>query len=148
MRSAGSLAELGASAGVVDGLLTKFSKCFRREADGGCFAGNTLKPLSNQQRLHQVNTEQLFENFRSAAVHAATYRYGMRWKTVLPEQILHRHPSLGFLQKADDLLFREPLLHVRLLLQRRTLLTSFWPCLWGAGSLAKAKARKMVWIAR
>jgi hypothetical protein len=25
-----------------------------------------MKPLSNQQRLHQVNTEQLFENYRSA----------------------------------------------------------------------------------
>jgi len=49
-----------------------------------------LKPLSNQQRLNQVNTEQLFENFRSASVHAATYRYGMRWKTVRGTQYLFR----------------------------------------------------------
>ena len=49
-----------------------------------------MKPLSNQQRLHQVNTEQLCENFRLASVHAATYRYGMRWKTVRGTQYLFR----------------------------------------------------------
>jgi hypothetical protein len=36
-----------------------------------------MKPLSNQQRLHQVNTEQLFENYRSALNHATSYQYGM-----------------------------------------------------------------------
>jgi hypothetical protein len=41
-----------------------------------------MKPLSNQQRLHQVNSEQLYENYRSALGHAASYIYGMRWKTV------------------------------------------------------------------
>ncbi|WP_208450957.1 hypothetical protein, partial [Burkholderia cenocepacia] len=40
---------------------------------------------------------------------------------------------LGFLQKPDDLLFRKALLHVRLLLRKRTLLDSGWPCLQGAG---------------
>ncbi|WP_244255718.1 hypothetical protein, partial [Burkholderia vietnamiensis] len=38
-----------------------------------------------------------------------------------------------FLQKPDDLLFRKALLHVRLLLRKRTLLDSGWPCLQGAG---------------
>ncbi|WP_173262976.1 ParB N-terminal domain-containing protein, partial [Paraburkholderia sp. NMBU_R16] len=40
---------------------------------------------------------------------------------------------LGFLQKPDDLLFRKTLLHVRLLLRKRTLLGSDWPGLLGAG---------------
>ncbi|MDN7965871.1 Imm52 family immunity protein, partial [Burkholderia multivorans] len=43
--------------------------------------------------------------------------------------------GLGFLQKPDDLLFRKALLHVRLLLRKRTLLDSGWPCLQGAGQL-------------
>jgi len=54
------------------------------------FAGNIVKLLSNQQRLHQVNTEQLFENYRSALNHAASYRYGMRWKTVRGTEYLFR----------------------------------------------------------
>ncbi|WP_230878085.1 hypothetical protein, partial [Burkholderia sp. 9777_1386] len=41
--------------------------------------------------------------------------------------------GFGFLQKPDDLLFRKALLHVRLLLRKRTLLDSSWPCLQGAG---------------
>ena len=49
-----------------------------------------MKPLSNQQRLHQVNSEQLFENYRSALSHAASYRYGMRWKTVRHAEYLFR----------------------------------------------------------
>jgi hypothetical protein len=49
-----------------------------------------MKPLSNQQRLHQVNTEQLFENYRSAMHHAASYQYGMRWKTVRSKDYLFR----------------------------------------------------------
>lgn len=49
-----------------------------------------MKPLSNQQRLHLVNTEQLFENHRSAASHAASYRYGMRWKKVRSTEYLFR----------------------------------------------------------
>ncbi|MBU9122868.1 hypothetical protein KTD15_29230, partial [Burkholderia multivorans] len=43
--------------------------------------------------------------------------------------------GLGFLQKPDDLLFRKALLHVRLLLRKRTLLDSGWPCLQGAGQV-------------
>lgn len=49
-----------------------------------------MKPLSNQQRLHQVNTEQLFENYRSALSHATSYTYGMRWKTVRNTEYLFR----------------------------------------------------------
>jgi hypothetical protein len=49
-----------------------------------------MKPLSNQQRLHQVNTEQLFENYRAALSHAASYQYGMRWKTVRTAEYLFR----------------------------------------------------------
>ncbi|WP_208446994.1 hypothetical protein, partial [Burkholderia anthina] len=39
----------------------------------------------------------------------------------------------SFLQKPYDLLFRKALLHVRLLLRKRTLLDSGWPGLQGAG---------------
>ena len=49
-----------------------------------------MKPLSNQQRLHQVNTAQLFENYRPALAHAASYTYGMRWKTVRNTEYLFR----------------------------------------------------------
>ena len=49
-----------------------------------------MKPLSNQQRLHQVNTAQLFENYRPALGHAASYTYGMRWKTVRNTEYLFR----------------------------------------------------------
>lgn len=49
-----------------------------------------MKLLSNQQRLHQVNSEQLFENYRSALGHAAVYTYGMRWKTVRSTEYLFR----------------------------------------------------------
>ncbi|MDV2153717.1 hypothetical protein RZ125_33450, partial [Burkholderia pseudomallei] len=43
-----------------------------------------------------------------------------------------RHTGLGFLQKPDDLLFRKALLHVRLLLRKRTLLDSV-TCLISSG---------------
>jgi hypothetical protein len=49
-----------------------------------------MKLLSNQQRLHQVNTAQLFENYRPALAHAASYTYGMRWKTVRNTEYLFR----------------------------------------------------------
>ena len=49
-----------------------------------------MKSLSNQQRLHQVNTGQLFENYRPALGHAASYTYGMRWKTVRNTEYLFR----------------------------------------------------------
>lgn len=49
-----------------------------------------MKPLTNQQRLHQVNTEQLFESYRSAQSHQVAYRYGMRWKTVRGKEYLFK----------------------------------------------------------
>jgi hypothetical protein len=49
-----------------------------------------MKPLSNQQRLHQVNSEQLFENYRTAANHSKVYTYGMRWKTVRGKEYLFK----------------------------------------------------------
>lgn len=45
---------------------------------------------------------------------------------MFPAQILDRHTALGLLEESDDLLFREPLLHARFSLQKRTLLTSCW----------------------
>lgn len=49
-----------------------------------------MKLLSNQQRLHLVNTEQLFENYRVAQRQARPYVYGMRWKTVRQVEYLFR----------------------------------------------------------
>ncbi len=49
-----------------------------------------MKAFTNQQRLHQVNSEQLFENYRSAQTHRATYQYGMRWKTVRGKEYLFK----------------------------------------------------------
>ncbi len=49
-----------------------------------------MKSLSNQQRLHQVNTAQLYENYRAAQSHAASYTYAMRWKTVRGTEYLFR----------------------------------------------------------
>jgi len=63
---------------------------FRQDFGSVTFAGNAMKPLSNQQRLHQVNTEQLFENYRSAFGHSASYTYSMRWKTVRDTEYLFR----------------------------------------------------------
>lgn len=55
-----------------------------------------MKPLSNQQRLHLVNSEQLYENYRAALRHAAAHRYGMRWKTVRGVEYLFRdHDAHG-----------------------------------------------------
>ena len=49
-----------------------------------------VKSLSNQQRLHLVNSEQLYDNYRVALRHAAAHRYGMRWKTVRGVEYLFR----------------------------------------------------------
>lgn len=49
-----------------------------------------MRALSNQQRLHLVNTEQLFENYREALGHAGSHAYGMRWKTVRGVDYLFR----------------------------------------------------------
>jgi hypothetical protein len=43
---------------------------------------------------------------------------------VLPAQLFDWHAGLGFLQERDDLCFPKALLHVRLLLRKRTLLGS------------------------
>jgi hypothetical protein len=63
---------------------------FRQNLENTFFAGNNLKLLSNQQRLHQVNTAQLYENYRAAQSHAAPYTCGMRWKTVRGTEYLFR----------------------------------------------------------
>jgi hypothetical protein len=49
-----------------------------------------MKPLSNQQRLHLVNSEQLFQSYRIALGHADAYRFGMRWKKVRHREYLFR----------------------------------------------------------
>lgn len=49
-----------------------------------------MRALTNQQRLHLVNTEQLFENYQNALRHAASHLYGMRWKTVRGVDYLFR----------------------------------------------------------
>ena len=49
-----------------------------------------MKLLSNQQRLHLVNTEQLFDNYRLALRHAKAYVYGMRWKSVRGTEYLFK----------------------------------------------------------
>jgi hypothetical protein len=49
-----------------------------------------MKALSNQQRLHQVNSEQLYENYRAAQVHWQAYVYGMRWKTIRGKEYLFK----------------------------------------------------------
>lgn len=49
-----------------------------------------MKSLSNQQRLHLVNAEQLYENYRAALEHTRSYAYGMRWKRVREVDYLFR----------------------------------------------------------
>ena len=49
-----------------------------------------MKPLSNQQRLHHVNSEQLYENYQSTRGHWAAYVYGMRWKTIRGKEYLFK----------------------------------------------------------
>ena len=49
-----------------------------------------MKPLSNQQRLHQVNRDQLYENYRTTPVQWTAYVYGMRWKTIRGKEYLFK----------------------------------------------------------
>lgn len=49
-----------------------------------------MKPLTNQQRLNLVNTEQLHENYCAALRHAQSHAYGMRWKTMRGVDYLFR----------------------------------------------------------
>lgn len=41
-----------------------------------------MQPISHNQRLAWVNSDQLYEAWQSAANHWRTYRYGLRWKMV------------------------------------------------------------------
>ncbi len=49
-----------------------------------------MRPLSNQQRLHLVNSEQLYENWLDAHRRASQYRYGMHWKKAGGHEYLFR----------------------------------------------------------
>jgi len=49
-----------------------------------------VKALSHQQRLHLVNSEQLFENYREALSRSKSYAYGMRWKRIRGVDYLFR----------------------------------------------------------
>lgn len=49
-----------------------------------------MQPLSNQQRLHLVNTQQLYANYVAANRNARSYAYGLRWKTVRGVEYLFR----------------------------------------------------------
>lgn len=52
-----------------------------------------MQSLSNQQRLHLVNTRQLYEGYLVALRHLDAYRYGLRWKTVRGVEYLFRPSS-------------------------------------------------------
>lgn len=49
-----------------------------------------MLPLSNQQRLHLINTQQIYEARIAAYRHVRDYVYGMRWKTVRGVEYLFR----------------------------------------------------------
>jgi hypothetical protein len=49
-----------------------------------------MQALSNQQRLHLVNTQQLYSNYVVAQRHARAHVYGMRWKRVRGIEYLFR----------------------------------------------------------
>jgi len=49
-----------------------------------------MKPLTNQQRLQLVNSEQVFENYLAASRHVCSHVYGMRWKKVRDVEYLFR----------------------------------------------------------
>jgi hypothetical protein len=49
-----------------------------------------MKELSNQQRLHLINSEQLFDNYRAALSRAKSYASGMRWKRIRGVEYLFR----------------------------------------------------------
>lgn len=49
-----------------------------------------MRPISNQQRLHLINTEQLFENYQAALRHVQAYAGSMRWKKVRDAEYLFR----------------------------------------------------------
>ena len=49
-----------------------------------------MRALTHQQRLHLINSEQLFENYREALHQSRTYAYGLRWKRVRGVDYLFR----------------------------------------------------------
>lgn len=49
-----------------------------------------MTPLSNQQRLHLINTQQIHEARMVAYRHVQDYAYGMRWKRVRGAEYLFR----------------------------------------------------------
>jgi hypothetical protein len=49
-----------------------------------------MQLLSNQQRLHLVNTQQLYSNFIAAHHQARSHTYGMRWKNIRGVEYLFR----------------------------------------------------------
>lgn len=49
-----------------------------------------MTPLSNQQRLHLINTQQIHEARMAAYRNAQDYAYGMRWKRVRGAEYLFR----------------------------------------------------------
>lgn len=52
-----------------------------------------MQNLSNQQRLHLVNTHQLYESYLAALRHLEGYRYALRWKSVRGVEYLFRPSS-------------------------------------------------------
>ncbi len=55
-----------------------------------------MKPISHNQRLAWVNSDQLYEAWRDAANHWRSYRYGLRWKTVNGvEKLFRQSDRLG-----------------------------------------------------
>lgn len=49
-----------------------------------------MQPLSNQQRLHLVNSQQLYQNYIAAYRHVRAHAYGMRWKVIRGVEYLFR----------------------------------------------------------
>lgn len=49
-----------------------------------------MKPLSDQQRLHLVESEQLYRAWREVVWRQQEYKYGMRWKSVNGKEYLVR----------------------------------------------------------
>ena len=54
-----------------------------------------MKPLSNQQRLHLINTQQIHEARMAACHHMQDYAYGMRWKRIRGAEYLFRQRDRG-----------------------------------------------------
>jgi len=73
-----------------------------------------MRALTNQQRLHLVNSEQLYENWLDAYRRSGQYRYGMHWKKVGGREYLFRvrdrkgnGKSLGVRSPSTEQLFAE-----------------------------------------